>query len=287
MNTPHMIASSGMTRCVGLALGLGLGLAIAASNACSLALDWDPNGQPCEDKAPLCNAGYSCLGEQCIKDRSVSLGGTCTNDLQCEGNSICTPRPKFLCRSQCSSYLTPTTECASGSYCRPSPNLENSDPRGSCVASECDPAAPPCPAGTVCPGTCATGTVCVGISPGAGACLPECKVSLQSDYSANDNCVSVSSARITQICQPIGLEGKRRLICIERSVSPQNNGMTCNFGTTTCGKGLACVDGSCRKYCDTVTGYPCCDPADTTKQCPDKCRKTDLADGKFVGTCAP
>ena len=76
---------------------IGFGLIFSG---CSLILDWDPQGLPCEDTV-TCADGYSCLVNLCILNDSVPEGSTCNRTEQCSGDLICA---NFSCADACTKY---------------------------------------------------------------------------------------------------------------------------------------------------------------------------------------
>ncbi len=215
---------------------------LPAAGGCSLALDWNPNRQQC-DKGNVCSVGYSCLGTECVKDRSLADGETCNDNEQCQSGLICTPHP-FLCRKPCDAYYVATGNCDRGTFCRPTPDLDTGDPVGSCVKSECNA-----------DGDCGPGKVCVKITDFAGTCLPSCSPSFPSGSYADGCQSSLSGPQL--YCQPLPLAPDEP-VCIDQSDPPQPNyNAQCDFGKATCARGSACIGGQCREYCDQTTGQPC------------------------------
>jgi hypothetical protein len=218
--------------------------------ACSLVLDWDPANRPCSNGQ--CEDTYSCLGSVCIADGSVAEGQTCTQDVQCDQDAklICTPRPSFACRKPCDAMFLASGNCGANAYCRPSPDLVTKVPRGSCVHSECSVDK-----------DCDTGLVCIKIADRAGACLPHCQPSGARNATGtgySDGC-NAPVDQPTPYCQPLGLSGQERTVCLDQSaVTQADYGAACDFGKSTCARGSACINNKCVPYCDpTNDGFPC------------------------------
>jgi hypothetical protein len=239
------------------ALALG---AVTTVAGCSLALDWDPNNQPCDQGK--CLGGYTCVGDICIGDHSIDLGGTCLTDLQCK-DSVCTGPGivGYACRKKCDTYFLQDT-CDADSYCRPSrdPASAGGASRGSCVKSECNTDAD-------CQKELKIGTICVKIGDSVGACLFACKD--PSGANGIPSCTTVSNAwdvGSTQYCQPLGKAV--RLVCLQQSSSPQGTSAICGNSVTsaTCNglSGLMCMANQCRLYCNAVTKAPCSTAANCT-----------------------
>lgn len=244
---------------IAAAWALALG-AVAALAGCSLALDWDPNGQLCDAKGK-CLDGYTCVagagnGSSCVADHSLSVGDTCVTDVQCGDATVCSGPAVvgWACRKSCTSYFR-TDTCDADSYCRPShdPTSASGVPRGSCVKSECTTDAD-------CQKDLKLGSVCVRIAATVGACLFPCKD--PSGTTGIPSCTGVSNiwdAGSTQYCQPLGTSV--RLVCLQQSATPQGAAATCGDKVTsaTCNglAGLLCKEGQCRQYCNTGTKQPC------------------------------
>jgi len=252
---------SSVAACWALALG-----AVAALAGCSLALDWDPNGQPCDAKGK-CLDGYTCVGggtgSTCVADHSLGAGDTCLTDVQCGSGTVCTGPAVvgWACRKPCTSYFLKDT-CDADSYCRPSqdPTSTTGVPRGSCVKSECATDAD-------CQHELKIGSVCVHIDGTVGACLFPCKD--PSGTSGIPSCTGVSNiwdAASSQYCQPLG--SSVRLVCLQQSATPQGVSAICGDKVTsaTCNglAGLLCKDNLCRLYCNTVSKQPCSNAANCT-----------------------
>ena len=57
---------------------------------CSATLDWDPEGLRCDNQNP-CTEGYSCRATECVSEHSLAKNETCTDDIQCDYQYICSP----------------------------------------------------------------------------------------------------------------------------------------------------------------------------------------------------
>lgn len=246
---------------------LGLVLGSVGLGACSLLLEWDISEQRCgEDQA--CLDGYSCLGNTCISDSSVAEHETCVRDQQCAEGLICTPQPRYVCRKPCDDFFVPSANCGADMYCRPSPSPVDGTPRGSCVKSECTEDA-----------DCDSALICVAITDYAGACLRPCSYAVSTSGAYSDQCREPDD-----YCQPLGLSGAQRVVCLQHSeVTQSNYGVPCDYARNTCGVGAACIDGQCRPFCDAETGHPCC--AGTI--CPAYCLTTETETATFAYCTAP
>ena len=261
----------------------GRRLAVAACGllaACTFLMDWDPEGLKCSD-TDACDVGYSCLGDVCKADRTLTVGETCIHPQQCTGDLVCSSLPYFACRRPCSAYFG-YEGCGADEYCRPY-LAETRDPStrvpdGSCVKSECSDTSP-----------CSTGKTCVRIHTGASACLTGCEITWKAGL-YQDSCGS--SAAQQQYCQPVGIATApkaQRLACLDLIVSQstvQDEGQGCSPVLQPCKEGLACVSagtsgqGKCFKYCDpSVTECP--GPNGLTGSCVAK----PVEDGTTYGIC--
>lgn len=224
---------------------------------CALILDWDQEGLPCEKGA--CADGYSCRANQCVLNKSVEKKGTCYLDIQCQGKLVCA---NFKCATPCfgSSYYESTKDCEATEYCKEQhlPEAgEGGEWRGYCEGGDS------CVGGASCGG----GRKCVEITSTANACLVGCDIEWQgTDYDGTCE----SSGKI-EYCQPLGKNN--RLVCRETRADAQEAGQDCDLAGKACKRGLACIEGSCRKYCmmqfddpesadDQCGNDTCCDQGD-------------------------
>ena len=227
---------------------------------CALILDWDQEGLPCEEGA--CADGYSCRAQQCILNRSVEKKGTCYLDIQCQGKLVCA---NFKCATSCSVYSSyeSTKDCEATEYCKEqhlSKEGEGGKWRGYCESGDS------CEGGASCGGD----RKCVEITSTANACLVGCDI--QWAVTKYDGTCKESSGKI-QYCQPLGKNN--RLVCREtkKEAEAQQVGQLCDLAGKPCKRGLACIEGYCRKYCfhafdqpdsvdDQCGAKKCCDQGD-------------------------
>src|SRR5690606_5680737 len=161
-----------------------LGVVSMGVSACSFTLEWEKEGLPCT-RDERCADGFSCLGDACIRNQSLSRGDTCSQSDQCAESLICTADP-YVCKDTCpsSSFYRFTSDCTSGHYCRPT-LLSGGGFIGSCNPSECGSDT-----------DCDPAFVCVGIHATASACLVGCEIEWQLDSQTqlatvySDNCAS-------------------------------------------------------------------------------------------------
>ncbi len=229
---------------------------VFGTTACSLYLDWDRAGLPCDDNDE-CYEGYSCLVNTCVEEKSVAIGDTCSADVQCAGSgTICGAAP-FTCRERCpdETLYGSTTQCGQRSYCRPEPARPDSTAViGTCFDSECSRDT-----------DCKSDRICVPIELDAGACLLSCQYDFENNV-YQDNCGSRGD--VQTYCQPVGLRGKQQLACLERltNVSAPVPPELCNPVQSPCVSGAACVvtggTGKCYYYCRGIehcgAGEECC-----------------------------
>ncbi len=219
-----------------------VGLAGLAVSACSLILDWDAEGLPC-DREKNCAREYSCLVDRCVAKESLVLNETCSQSDQCAGSPdvICGSDP-FTCRRRCGDMYGAPGNCQADEYCRPeqSRELENRW-IGTCFASECRRDE-----------DCRSDRVCVSISPTAGACLLQCDYDF-STGSYEDNCGGVDTE---QYCQPIGESRNQTLVCLEALGDIRASlGGPCAPVENPCEDEMVCAEGVCRFYCGA--GFAC------------------------------
>lgn len=220
-----------------------IGLLVLPS--CSLALDWDKNGLPC-DRVQACLDGYSCLGTECVEDGSKSLGDSCSDDAQCETSYRCDFN-NFVCAKPCTTFYRDDSDCTGSTYCAPHPITDPATGdvarRGACAASQC----------TIDKDCKNAGDVCVKIRSNASACLPGCEVTWSNNTYSN-NCGSTPSA--PQYCQPLGVS--KRLACLPTSEQGEGEDNLCDPIATPCREetdiapitGLACIETLCSRHCN-------------------------------------
>ena len=220
---------------------LGAFILGTASAACSLTLDWDPEGLPCEDTV-TCADGYSCLVNLCILNDSVPLGSTCNKTEQCEADLICA---NFTCATSCTKYYESSAECPSGEYCMEHID-ENGDFSGHCEEGNA------CTPGEVCQ----EGRMCVEITTGSNACLVGCEITWgASGQVYSDSCGG--NQGVLKYCQPLGKQDQ--LVCRDTDAPGEVVGQSCDLVDKTCSRELACVNGTCRKYCNLDLPDEICD----------------------------
>ncbi len=253
-------------------LGLAFfGLAAAAS-ACSLALNWNQDGLPCEYDAASgkysCLSGYTCAlrdlsnpnDNLCIGDGTLAADANCQKDIQCVKGYTC---PSGTCLEVCdpnNAYSSPSG-CALGQYCKPFYTTSGYTGRdtptvsleGACVPSDA------CSVGNACDpegGTAASG-ICLAINSGASACVLACDVQFSTitiSSSYFDQCAPRGSYNST--CQAIGPAGGEVTACVTEFPTGLAVGTTCNNSISQpCGSGLTCWAGQCATWCP-VTGNP-------------------------------
>jgi len=239
--------------------------AAASSLTCSLYLDWDPEGLPC-DEEKRCAETYSCLVNRCVEEGSLPETTTCSLPEQCEGypDVTCGSAP-FTCRKVCNKLYSPTGNCEADEYCRPERSRDFDDQWiGTCFPSECHQTSD------------CRNRVCVPISGTAGACLMNCTYDFDTG-SYDDTCGS--SLETEQYCQPIGVSGEQALVCLEALGARQGIGLSCDAVNTPCEHGVACVDSVCRKYCITI---------DDCQEATELCQRVENAGGvPLYSVCIP
>lgn len=231
-----------------------LAVACVGVAGCSIAYDWDADGQPCRVEGAgtqtvyACDEGFSCFRKDgqtttsCVRDGSRRRGDECNEDEQCNPGLACAGG---ACRLECgaSYYLPSAGGCRGDEFCKPYPGKAV----GYCTLSECSS------------NTCPSGRVCAQIKDGVGACLVECTPSFL-DGSYSDNCGSTTGQ---QFCQQIGRGTTRRLVCLDTDNGQPIN-TPCNIIDNPCAAdqeytdaqgqvhryGLSCINSSCREFCD-------------------------------------
>lgn len=233
---------------------LATSLLLAAG--CSLVLDWDEDGLQCTE-ADVCEASFSCLGDRCVRDESLSLWETCNRHAQCKKLYACSPYPPRVCSAPCTEYFSPdaSQHCPDSQYCVPYRDRDGSMEviKGVCATSKCaqdddcdDPTK-----------TTDDLAICVAIRPAVGACLTGCQVRVKdSDGTYSDQCAPAAGGP-RQACQPLGTGNAERLVCLEMVEPPAEEGALCTPVTNTCDLGMACLNGQCRRYCNPSNGVPC------------------------------
>ena len=243
--------------------------------SCSFALNWDPNGLPCDvPRGQVCNDGYSCAQREanqfvCIRDHSLNTNESCSLDRQCPVGNIC-PTDTRICLAACSlqqAYVAPA--CPAGAFCRASYSLamfSDGRPHTSVVVAACTPS-DGCETGSACDRSNLQGGICVPISNTANACLSGCEITWSvSAYS--DNCGPDANG-YPRFCQPIGLTNQQYLTCQDSGAHPLAVDAPCtNPIETPCPPQTACIAGACRAHCQLEnaptpgascqTGQTCC-----------------------------
>ncbi len=224
---------------------------LAPLAACSLMLEWSEDGLPCDDQK-RCGAGFSCLGDTCVKDDSLEEGDTCSKAVQCAGDLLCTPYPYYGCRKACGdTYFLPNGNCAAGEYCRPYKDSAG-ELHAACVPDQCSDSSDCSRRNVLCP-DCGAGMKCVPIDGSADACLVGCEVDFLTTGVYSDNCTSTPID--PTYCQPIGEQGM--LVCLDAKNARLEN-QACEPVKDPCERGYVCQDGFCREYCNPAgSGSEC------------------------------
>lgn len=233
-----------------------LAMSLLSAAGCSLMLDWDEDGQRCT-RAGECKGGFSCLGDRCVGDHTLSLWDTCNRTAQCKGGYVCSPYQPRVCSEPCDEYFSPdaSQHCPDAQYCAPYRDRETTAEviKGVCMVSRCA-ADEDCDDPTK---TTDDLDICVAIRPTAGACLPRCQAKVNdSDGTYRDQCAPVAGGP-RQACKPLGSGNAERLVCLEMVEPPAKEGELCHPVTNTCDLGMACLNGQCRRYCSLSTQNPC------------------------------
>jgi hypothetical protein len=140
----------------------------------------------------------------------------------------------------CSEFFDASSSCARGTeYCRP--YLAGDRASGGCVENECSD-----DAGCQTERYVEKGLVCVHLLPGVSACLPPCQIRWSNNI-YTDTC----KKDIPRYCQPLGMEGQQRLVCIDlfNVIGEVEGGQSCKPGSVPCASGYTCIDSNCRKLC--------------------------------------
>lgn len=101
-----------------LKLLIPFSLAAVVGAGCSLLVNFDPEGQPCDDQGG-CLAGYGCVDRRCVKgaDGGTSVCGTCGPGMKClENTRSCVPNTCQYTRCVVGSICTEDTGTP---VCRP------------------------------------------------------------------------------------------------------------------------------------------------------------------------
>lgn len=196
-------------------------------------------GCPCESGG--CLAGASCLVAMCVEDASVAEGDVCDDSVQCIEPNICAPN-LFVCARACSGYYTENI-CQDDDYCRP---LLGPDAVlvGACVHSD------QCADDSGCNG----GDACVPVTPSATACVAGCEISWNG-VTYTDNCGHTPTE--PKYCTPIGQIGEQRLVCLDTTIPAQGESNPCDPVANPCEHGAACINGLCKRHCDTENAVQC------------------------------
>ena len=212
---------------------LSLTLVMVMSAACTVMLDWEPEGLPCSEEW-LCTDGYSCRVNECVTLASVDKNDTCTDTDQCIGGHICSPEPPRICTTSCESFMT----------------------GDDCVEEYCMPVADPAIGGICIPGDgCVQGgcepiDTCVELNDSTSVCLADCEITWDGTSATEylDNCGSTTGD--PYFCQAVGGRDKEQMVCLASNTQAQNDGSNCNNGSQPCKNGSGCVGNFCRQYCN-------------------------------------
>ena len=257
-------------------LGLAvLGLAMVTSmamSACSLALNWDQDGLPCEYDAASgkysCLSGYTCALRDlnnpnenlCIKNHTLAPNANCQKDIQCVTGYTC---PSGVCLPVCdpnTAYLS-SSSCSLGDYCRPFYTTSGYTGRdtptvaleGACVPSEnCSVGGSCMPAG----GTAGSGN-CLAINASTSACVLHCDVAfVPPTNSSGYEEMCAPAGNYQSSCQAVGPTGGEVTACVTNFPTPLAPGAACNNAISQpCKSGYTCWAGQCAEWCP-VTDSP-------------------------------
>ncbi len=225
--------------------------------SCSLLLDFNPDGLPCDvANGQACLAGYSCNAPSpntyiCIADGALKKDAPCQLDRQCHSGLLC-PSEVGTCVAPCpiaAAYVAGSPNCPTGEYCRPTMStamfsdgqVHAAQRVTACVPSDnCTPGAP-CDSSAVRGGSCAD-------MKGASACVIGCEVTFAAT-TYRDNC-GADALGNPRFCQALGPgPGYDVLACLDAGPTPQAVGSPCgNPVAQPCAPGLGCIRSICQAY---------------------------------------
>jgi hypothetical protein len=255
-----------------------IALAVAFSSAaCSLIVQFDPDGQPCGPNSE-CLAGYACSSGRCHRlatdGGDLCAGVTCTTPGPCqEGNGVCDP-PTGTC-VYAAKPLGRTCDdqdlCTQGEKC---------DGDGGCAPAtrtRCDTPSQRCQTDAgVCDAT--TGTCTYDLLPSGASCEDGDPCTVGETCGAGNFC-SGGSARICNTPPNTCTQLTGTCDSIRGCVYAPRAGATCD-DNNTCTQGDACDAGTC------VPGPSCPPPAAClagTCQANGTCSYAPAADGVSCG----
>jgi hypothetical protein len=104
---------------------------------CSLIVDTSIDNLKCAPDQK-CSPGYSCRYDQCVKERSVAEGETCSQTVQCVTGLVCPPGA-FTCAKRCEKIYDVASDCGSDRVCAPVFDPDNAGKfiGGACIPTEC------------------------------------------------------------------------------------------------------------------------------------------------------
>lgn len=250
--------------------------------SCSLNLDWNVEGLPCNGPDQECSGTYSCLDGKCIKFGSRELGQSCEADVQCNSGNLC---PTGVCAAPCDIKTAYTaSSCSAGQYCGAFlSHAGYTTPGGAAaptwVAACVDSAV--CSPGTPCSqqpnGTC----VLLSTAQQLQACLPGCSVQ-NTNGVIKSTCVADYYPRS---CTPLGEAGSQQLVCLNVGTAPLPLGESCNAAASPCHAEDACIKGVCRSYCQLGTSSPGASGCINTQPCCTAQLNPALQVGYCADTC--
>jgi hypothetical protein len=236
--------------------------------ACSLILDFNPEGLPCDlSNKEGCLEGFSCNSPSpntfiCVGDQSLANGSVCQLDRQCPTGTIC-PTGVNLCVTPCDlsqAYVASSPNCPAYTYCRPvlstgmfSDGAAHPAQRvAGCVPTDS------CTPGQACNSNLVQGGICADMRNSAAACVVGCEVKFNATAYA-DNCGADVNGN-PRFCQPLGPgPGLDVLACLDAGTTPQPAGSPCgNPVAQPCAPGTGCIHNVCRAYTNLSTNVNAC-----------------------------
>lgn len=262
-----------------------IGFLLAGVSSCSAVLDWDYEGLRCDAENP-CLDGFSCRATECVGEHSLVKNETCTSDMQCDFQYICSPEKMLICTTKCSYFYT-SDDCpfvsdeGRGDYCMP---VADTSIRGVCMPGD------ECTNGQDCQcngDTCANiGDTCVEVSDNTRVCQVGCEVmwGLAGENAYDDTCAPTAGS--PTYCQPVGGISKKKLVCLD-ATSAQADGDRCTVGSQPCRRGSLCVNDRCQPYCN-LAWNPETDVAGSNPTCAETefCCDLGLTDDESLGFCS-
>src|SRR5690348_14840690 len=98
--------------------------AMLGGNGCSLLVDSSLDLLKCDQNGECLKPDYTCRFDQCVKNKSLDEGQTCSSSVQCKESLFC-PAGIPLCSRPCTKIYALDSECGDNAVCAPVSDRDN------------------------------------------------------------------------------------------------------------------------------------------------------------------